>query len=70
MELAQDILHEIVGVVEAVDSDVNRFQIGGDYVGVGKYVIHTETVRVIIGVGGVGHMAVKICRAFGLIVTL
>lgn len=56
--------HEIVGIVAPVGSAVKKFKTN-DRVGVGK--CHKLAV---VGLGGLGHMAVKIGKALGAEVTV
>src|ERR687890_714337 len=54
--------HEIVGVVAEVGADVTTHRVG-DRVGVGRMVA-------VVGLGGLGHMAVKLAHAMGAEVTV
>ncbi|GMP32555.1 hypothetical protein CsSME_00006257 [Camellia sinensis var. sinensis] len=71
--------HEIVGVVTEVGSKVQKFK-AGDKVGVGCMVgacplryfgLDKPGLNLgVVGLGGLGHVAVKFAKAFGLIVTV
>ncbi|KAK6791648.1 hypothetical protein RDI58_010729 [Solanum bulbocastanum] len=71
--------HEVVGVVTEIGTKVEKFKIG-DKVGVGGITINSPLKYFgldkpgmhigVVGLGGLGHMAVKFAKAFGTKVTV